>query len=122
MQVLSKNLMYSRNMQAVGHHLKTLRLNAGLSLRELARQIEVHPSNVSFWENQDTFPSSSILLKMASALGVSVDEILGATPKKNIPKGKMAKLFAEASELPKSKQERISIVLEDMLTAQRANS
>jgi len=34
----------------------------------------------------------------------------------------MAKLFAQASELPKRRQERISIVLEDMLAASEAKA
>ena len=109
-------------MKAIGSHLRQLREAAGLSLRELARQVEVHPSNVSFWENNDKLPSSSVLLQMADALGVSVEELLGSQPRKGSPaRGRMAKLFAEASALPKGKQDRISIVLEDMLSAAKSN-
>jgi len=123
MQAIFRHHLYNAGMNSIGSHLRELREDAGLSLRELARQLEVHPSNVSFWENQDKLPSSSILLKMAESLGVTVEELLGGKPRKENPaRGRLAKLFAEASALPKNKQERISIVLEDMLTAQKAKA
>ena len=110
-------------MKGIGTHLRRLREQSGMSLREFARQVGVHPSNVSFWETRDKLPSSSALIQISEVLGVSVDEVLGKDPGKPPPvRGRFGKLFAEASELPKPKRERIAIVLEDMLAAQKAKA
>ena len=103
--------------------LQTLREQAGFSQRELARQLDVHPSNIAFWEGDEKKPSSHVLLKLADLLGVSVEEILGAEPRKSqVARGRLGKLFAEASKLPRSQQDRIAIILEDMLAAQKAKA
>jgi transcriptional regulator with XRE-family HTH domain len=62
-------------MDHLGPRLKELRLNAGLSLRELARQADVSPSLVSQIENGKSRPSVSTLYSFAQLLNVSVDEL-----------------------------------------------
>jgi transcriptional regulator with XRE-family HTH domain len=62
-------------MDHLGTRLKELRLNAGLSLRELARQADVSPSLVSQIENGKSRPSVSTLYSFAQLLNVSVDEL-----------------------------------------------
>ncbi|HEV7654579.1 MAG TPA: XRE family transcriptional regulator [Mycobacteriales bacterium] len=62
-------------MDHLGERLKGLRKNAGLSLRELARQAEVSPSLVSQIENGKSRPSVSTLYSFAQLLNVSVDEL-----------------------------------------------
>ena len=123
MQAIFQQVRYTGNMTGIGTHLRSLREQAGISLRELSRQIDVHPSNVSFWENNDKLPSSGVLLKMAHALGVQVEELLGGDPRQNgVVRGRMAKLFVKASDLPKSKQDRIHMMIEDMLIAHEAKA
>lgn len=60
-------------MADLGVHLKQARLHAGLSLREVARQLGVSPSFVSQMENGKSQPSVATLYSMASLLGVSID-------------------------------------------------
>lgn len=62
-------------MDHLGARLKELRQNAGLSLRELARQADVSPSLVSQIENGKSRPSVSTLYSFAQLLNVSVDEL-----------------------------------------------
>lgn len=62
-------------MDHLGTRLKELRLNAGFSLRELARQADVSPSLVSQIENGKSRPSVSTLYSFAQLLNVSVDEL-----------------------------------------------
>lgn len=52
------------------------RKNAGLTQKEVADQIGVDQTAVSFWENGKTFPRASLLLKIAMLYGVTVDELL----------------------------------------------
>jgi len=93
--------------------LRTLRLRAGISLRELARRIAEQHSNVAYWERSDKPPRADLLLPISEALGCSVEELLGEAPKRKAPKGgKMRQLFDEASKLPRRQQEKIVSILE----------
>lgn len=62
-------------MNELGSQLKAIRLKTGMSLRELARQIDVSPSFVSQIENGKSQPSVSTLYSLAKLLNVSVDEL-----------------------------------------------
>lgn len=65
-------------MEGLGARLKELRQQAGLSLRELARQADVSPSLVSQIENGKSRPSVSTLYTFARLLTVPVDELFDA--------------------------------------------
>jgi len=49
----------------------------GLSQDQLAKMIGVTQGAVAQWENGLTHPSFEILPKLAAALGVTVDELIG---------------------------------------------
>jgi len=97
--------------------LRQLRETAGISVRELARQIGEDHSNVSFWERTGTLPRSNVLLPIAKALGVTVEELLGEQPRRVVsPGGKMRQAFEEVSKLPRRQQDQILKVLNALLT------
>ena len=60
-------------VQYLGPRLKEIRLQGGLSLREVARQLDVSPSFVSQIENGKSQPSVATLYSFARLLGVPVD-------------------------------------------------
>src|SRR4051794_38665640 len=62
-------------MDGLGARLKDVRLRAGMSLRELARQAEVSPSFISQIENGKSQPSVASLYTLARLLSVSIDEL-----------------------------------------------
>jgi transcriptional regulator with XRE-family HTH domain/quercetin dioxygenase-like cupin family protein len=62
-------------MDNLGSRLKKIRLKAGLTLRELARQADVSPSFVSQIENGKSQPSVATLYAFAQLLNVSIDEL-----------------------------------------------
>ena len=99
-----------------GRRLRALREAAGISQRELARQLETHHSNVGFWERTGTAPRGSLLPKMARTLGVSVEEILGSSgdsPKRPaVPGGRVGQVFGKVSKLPRRQQKKILDVVE----------
>jgi transcriptional regulator with XRE-family HTH domain len=72
-------------MDRLGGRLKELRLSAGLSLRELARQADVSPSLVSQIENGKSRPSVSTLYSFARLLNVPVDELFDAESAADVP-------------------------------------
>lgn len=66
-----------------GVKLKELRINAGLTQKQLATQIGVTKSVISFYELQERTPSPAVLVKLAAVFHVSTDYLLG------IEKGKV---------------------------------
>jgi transcriptional regulator with XRE-family HTH domain/mannose-6-phosphate isomerase-like protein (cupin superfamily) len=75
----------------LGARLRQARLQANLSLREVARQLGVSPSFVSQLENSKSQPSVATLYSMARLLGVSIDRLFDgqeqATPPSVAPPG-----------------------------------
>jgi len=95
--------------------LRALREAAGLSQRELARLIGQEQSNVRYWETSGTLPRSDVLMPMAKALGVTVEELLGHAPSRKRtgpPPGKLGQLFDNVARLPRRQQEKIIELLE----------
>lgn len=59
----------------LGGRLRQARLEADMTLRELARQLSVSPSFLSQLENGKSQPSVATLYSMAQLLGVSIDRL-----------------------------------------------
>ena len=79
----------------LGERLRTERDRLGLSLRELARRLEVSPSLVSQIETGKIQPSVRTLYAIVSELGVSLDELFA--PPARTPAGRVP---APASSAP----------------------
>jgi transcriptional regulator with XRE-family HTH domain len=90
-------------------HLRELRERAGISVRELARLLAIHHTNIVYWEKTGRIANSELLPRLASILGVSVEEVLGQPRPKRAPivPGKLARVFEKASRLPRRQQEKI---------------
>lgn len=98
--------------------LRQLREATGLSVRELARQIGEQHTNISFWERTGTLPRSNVLMPLAHALGVTVEELLGGTkPRRGAPAGKVREIFERVQKLPRRQQDKILEVVEALLKA-----
>lgn len=61
--------------EALGERLRQLRLRSGLSLRALARQLEISPSAVSQIERGTMRPSVNRLIAYVSGVGASLAEV-----------------------------------------------
>jgi transcriptional regulator with XRE-family HTH domain len=59
----------------LGQRLQQLRVNAGLSQPELAQRIGVAVGTLQDWEVDAGEPGSGAVAKLATALGVSPDEL-----------------------------------------------
>lgn len=64
-------------MTDFGELLKRLRLNAGLTQKQLADKIGISKNAVSYYEQSLRCPSSDILIKFARVFHVSADFLLG---------------------------------------------
>jgi transcriptional regulator with XRE-family HTH domain len=96
--------------------LAALREEAGLTARELARQLNVHHSTVLKWEELGKVAKSEYIAPLAEILGVTVEELL-CVPKQRscAPAGRADRIFEEVSRLPRSRQKMILDVVDALL-------
>jgi transcriptional regulator with XRE-family HTH domain len=104
--------------------LRPLRERTGLSVRELARQLDIHHTNIVYWEKKDRIANFKILPKLAVIFGISVKEILGTkkSDSRNFPGGRSRLTFEAISKLPRKQQEKILDVVDALLKQQKINS
>ena len=57
----------------VGDNIKSLRMKAGLTQKDLAEKLFVTSQAVSRWENGDVEPSISTLQSLSDIFNVSID-------------------------------------------------
>jgi transcriptional regulator with XRE-family HTH domain len=118
----SENIVYDVSMRACkkprpsfARHMVELRQAAGLTQMQLAKMVGVHHSVIAFWELSGTPPRGEVLPKLAEALGVSLDILLNVDqpkPKPKPAKGRLQRVFEEASKLPRRQQEKIAEFVE----------
>src|SRR5271170_7066014 len=122
MQAFFPITFYGVGMAKNVSRLKTFREAAGLSQRELARQIDQDQSNIRYWEQSGNLPRSDVLLPMAKALGVTVEELLGESRPKGViaPGGKLGLVFQDALRLPRRQQAKLAEFVK-VFIAQHAN-
>lgn len=65
------------NNNYLGKTIKELRLEEGISQRELGARLNVCNQTVSFWESGQREPDLDTLLKIAKYFQVSTDFLLG---------------------------------------------
>ena len=57
--------------------LKDLRKKKGISMDQLAKDLNVTKSRVNMWENNGTVPRSDLLIKLSKYFEVSADYLIG---------------------------------------------
>jgi mannose-6-phosphate isomerase-like protein (cupin superfamily)/DNA-binding XRE family transcriptional regulator len=76
---------FMTELNGVGQQLRQARLAAGMSVREMARRVDVSPSFISQIELGRTMPSVGTLYAIASELGVSLDGLMPVHPAEPTP-------------------------------------
>lgn len=100
--------------------LVALRENAGLTARELARQLNVHHSTVLKWEELERVAKSEYLVPVSELLGVSIEELLGKPrPRRSgAPAGRARQTFEKVSRQTRTQQKKILDVVDALLAQQ----
>ena len=70
--------------ETFGQKITRLRKSKGLTQEDIAKNITISPQAVSKWENDISTPDIYITKKLASILGVSVDDLLDEEKELNI--------------------------------------
>jgi transcriptional regulator with XRE-family HTH domain len=60
-----------------GKRIKKARINKGLTQRQLAEKVSVHPNAIGEYERGTVAPSFFIMVKISKALDVSLDWLAG---------------------------------------------
>lgn len=71
-----------KNPEVVGFgaRLKALRKTAGFTQDELAAEIGVSRRMIAYYEGETEYPPTALLPRLAQALKISADELLGIAP------------------------------------------
>lgn len=57
--------------------IRKLRVDAKLTMDDLANKVGVKKSTISMWENSNVVPRDDILIKLSAIFDVSIDYLLG---------------------------------------------
>ena len=103
--------------------LKTMRENAGLGLREFARQLDTNHTNIVNWEKSGWINKTEFVAPMAEILGVTIEDLLGLPKsRKNLmPGGKLGEAFRLVAELPRSQQQKVIEMAEAFIALHTTN-
>lgn len=109
--------------ESFGERLARLRQAAGYSQRELARELEISQRMVAYYEGETEYPPAHLLPVLATALGVSTDQLLGLEPTKRNGRARDTRLwrrFEKLEKLPPADRKPIIQVLDAFLAKSRA--
>lgn len=103
-----------------GQRVAALRQARGMSQTELATRLSMNRAMVTYYERKATNPTPDIIQKIADALGVGVDELLGngSAPRnreKPGPASQIEQQIEQVRRLPRSKQKFLVEFLETFL-------
>lgn len=68
----------------IGHNIRYLRKQNGLSQEQLARKLGITQGSVSLWEQGRTDPDTKTLAKIAEIFNVSVDFLFSDEPRRDL--------------------------------------
>lgn len=66
--------------KTMGDMICTLRKEQGMTQKELADKLNVTDKAVSKWERNVSFPDTGTIPKLAELFGITIDELMTATP------------------------------------------
>ena len=109
----------TRKRTPLGERIARARERAGLSQYALAEKIGVTQSTVVGWERKVNNLRSDTLIKLATTLNTSADELLGLATREE-PKltGRVKDLFEQLIRLPRRQKEKALESLEDTIEGQ----
>ncbi len=108
-----------------GERLAKARQEAGLTQDQLAKMLKTRQRVITYWEREPVALRAEQLARLADALSVSADYLLGRENSKRHrggPTGKMRQIFETASQLPRSQQKKIVEFVEPFISQAKANA
>ena len=109
----------------LGKRLRNARKRAGLTQKQVAEALGITQQYVTIWERKEKSINLNLLVKLADLFNVSIDELMGgktsmAGKKESTgPTGRLKRSFNSASELSRRQQEKISEVVDAMVSVRK---
>ena len=101
---------------SIGKRIKDLRIEKGLKQKELALEANIAQKNLSTYENELNIPPSDILKKIADALGVTSDSLLGSSSSE-LKNPEFVKMLNEIDKLPSKERQALLTIINTFLSA-----
>lgn len=89
------------NGEAFGKRMARLRQEAGYTQRELAVELGISHRMVAYYEGETDQPPAGLLPALAKILGVTTDDLLGATASKAQPRAQDNRLWRRLRQVEK---------------------
>jgi transcriptional regulator with XRE-family HTH domain len=106
--------------EGFGGRLARLRRARGLTQEEFAARVGLSGRMVAYYERADAQPPGPLLPRLAQALRVPLEELLGMKPIKDGPSPRTARLLnrlRKIEDLPPADQRAVLKMLDGLLTA-----
>jgi transcriptional regulator with XRE-family HTH domain len=103
------------DMTQFADQLRKLRSARNVTQTRLAQLLAVSPRVYNRWETGDALPHFDTCIKIAEALGVSLDELAGRTDESDAPhlrNPELRQLTAQLDRLPDNEQQALILVLD----------
>lgn len=121
--VMSQNTLAESSCSSLPENLRTLRKGKGWSQTEFAKKIGVHLTHVSRIETGKYLPTIDFVVRAASALGISIDELVSdtdnITTKVHLIDQELEERLQLLEELNQEERNAILTVMDSMLTKHR---
>jgi transcriptional regulator with XRE-family HTH domain len=105
-----------------GERLAQLRKAAAYTQVELAAEIGVTQRNIAYYEGETQHPPGSLLPKLAKALRITTDELLGAVPIKKAARPgntRLQRRLAQIEKLDSREKRQILAFLDTFIERER---
>lgn len=96
----------------LGEKIKIYRLKKKFSQQDLGNLVETHQKNISKYEQDAVIPSATTLKKIADALEVSTDFLLGGDNDNVIKDITLLKYFKEIDNMPDDNKQALLKVID----------
>ena len=106
------------DMANFAERLRLLRSQRNLTQTRLAQLLDVSPRVYNRWETGDASPHFDTVVKIAEALGVSLDELAGRTEVGThaaVRNPQLHSLYEKVDELPDEDQQALIVVMDGLV-------
>jgi transcriptional regulator with XRE-family HTH domain len=114
----------STSTESFGARLARLRKERGFTQVELAEKVGMIQALISDYERDKLRPYADVVARLAAALSVTADELLGITPAEK-PNGHANRRFlrrlSQIDQLPKRDQDALLRTIDAFLSARKAS-